>query len=161
MKLLKITFAAAIALTFTSAYAFHSGGVAECEGCHSMHSPLSTNYLLVGSDQSSACLTCHASADTTAGGGNAGSYHIMSLGQATPTERTPGGDFAWVAKSYTYTINASGATATELGQTHGHNIVAADRGYVADTDNTQEVGGQAVLGRQNILPTPWLTERHG
>ena len=26
--------------------------------------------------------------------------------------------------------------------------------------NTQ-VGGQAVLGRQNILPTPWLTERHG
>ncbi|MDQ7981878.1 phage antirepressor KilAC domain-containing protein, partial [Paraburkholderia sp. SARCC-3016] len=21
--------------------------------------------------------------------------------------------------------------------------------------------GQAVLGRQNILPTPWLTERHG
>ena len=24
-----------------------------------------------------------------------------------------------------------------------------------------EVGGQAVLGRQNILPTPWLTERHG
>ena len=25
----------------------------------------------------------------------------------------------------------------------------------------KEVGGQAVLGRQNILPTPWLTERHG
>ena len=25
----------------------------------------------------------------------------------------------------------------------------------------QKVGGQAVLGRQNILPTPWLTERHG
>ena len=24
-----------------------------------------------------------------------------------------------------------------------------------------QVGGQAVLGRQNILPTPWLTERHG
>ena len=25
----------------------------------------------------------------------------------------------------------------------------------------KQVGGQAVLGRQNILPTPWLTERHG
>ncbi|MDP8597805.1 hypothetical protein [Enterococcus lactis] len=24
-----------------------------------------------------------------------------------------------------------------------------------------EVGGQAVLGRQDSLPTPWLTERHG
>ena len=24
-----------------------------------------------------------------------------------------------------------------------------------------QVGGQAVLGRQNISPTPWLTKRHG
>ena len=24
-----------------------------------------------------------------------------------------------------------------------------------------EVGGQAVLGRQDASPTPWLTERHG
>jgi predicted CXXCH cytochrome family protein len=136
MKLLKITFAAAIALTFTSAYAFHSGGVAECEGCHSMHSGLSTSYLLVGSDQSSACLTCHAYSETTGSG-----YHIMSLGQTTPVERTPGGDFAWVAKSYTYTTNTTGGTATELGQTHGHNIVAADRGYGPDTTNTTAPGG--------------------
>ncbi|WP_423812125.1 alpha/beta fold hydrolase [Pseudomonas aeruginosa] len=28
-------------------------------------------------------------------------------------------------------------------------------------DDLQEVGGQAVLGRQSIKPTPWLTERHG
>ena len=25
----------------------------------------------------------------------------------------------------------------------------------------QEVGGQAVLGRQSLVSTPWLTERHG
>ena len=24
-----------------------------------------------------------------------------------------------------------------------------------------EVGGQAVLGRQHLKPTPWLTKRHG
>ncbi len=24
-----------------------------------------------------------------------------------------------------------------------------------------EVGGQAVLGRQDLITTPWLTERHG
>ena len=24
-----------------------------------------------------------------------------------------------------------------------------------------QVGGQAVLGRQHVSPTPWLTERHG
>ena len=33
-----------------------------------------------------------------------------------------------------------------------------NNGYAA---NAIQVGGQAVLGRQNILPTPWLTERHG
>ena len=26
---------------------------------------------------------------------------------------------------------------------------------------TAQVGGQAVLGRQDASPTPWLTERHG
>ena len=26
---------------------------------------------------------------------------------------------------------------------------------------TSQVGGQAVLGRQDASPTPWLTERHG
>ena len=25
----------------------------------------------------------------------------------------------------------------------------------------QQVGGQAVLGRQHLKPTPWFTERHG
>ena len=30
-----------------------------------------------------------------------------------------------------------------------------------DIQYIRQVGGQAVLGRQNILPTPWLTERHG
>ena len=33
--------------------------------------------------------------------------------------------------------------------------------YAANSGSKTEVGGQAVLGRQNILPTPWLTERHG
>ena len=29
------------------------------------------------------------------------------------------------------------------------------------TRNYFQVGGQAVLGRQDASPTPWLTERHG
>ncbi len=28
-------------------------------------------------------------------------------------------------------------------------------------EQMSEVGGQAVLGRQHVSPTPWLTERHG
>ena len=34
-------------------------------------------------------------------------------------------------------------------------------GQLAQFPLERQVGGQAVLGRQNILPTPWLTERHG
>ena len=48
------------------AFAFHDGGVAECGGCHAMHtakSPLALGgdygYLLAGTDQSSTCLNCH------------------------------------------------------------------------------------------------------
>ncbi len=41
-------------------YAFHSGGVAECGGCHSMHGPNPAgSSLLIGSDRSSTCLTCY------------------------------------------------------------------------------------------------------
>ena len=41
-------------------FAFHSGGVAECGGCHSMHSPNPAGTsLLTGSDPSSTCLSCH------------------------------------------------------------------------------------------------------
>src|SRR4029453_5461204 len=39
--------------------AFHSGGVAECGGCHSMHSANQAgSFLLIGQEQSSTCLTC-------------------------------------------------------------------------------------------------------
>jgi hypothetical protein len=55
-----------------AAYAFHSGGVAECEGCHSMHTPQAGGtFLLVGTDQSSACLSCHGPSST-------GGYHVAS-----------------------------------------------------------------------------------
>jgi predicted CXXCH cytochrome family protein len=41
-------------------YAFHSCGVAECGGCHSMHGPNPAgSSLLTGSDPSSTCLSCH------------------------------------------------------------------------------------------------------
>src|SRR5512137_2106016 len=78
MKFLKFAVAAVFAATFSNAYAFHSGGVAECEGCHSMHNSCegtsnvtgrtfsqgSGPYLLKASDQSGACLNCHQAADT-------------------------------------------------------------------------------------------------
>jgi predicted CXXCH cytochrome family protein len=123
--------------------AFHSGGVAECGGCHSMHSPKAGgSFLLVGSDQSSTCMTCHLHAGDT----GPSSYHIatadadMPVGKA-PLQRTPGGDFGWLKKTYDY-IPRTGATPVhEAGDSHGHNVVAGDFGYLADATNTTAPGG--------------------
>src|SRR5512146_2081066 len=104
MKASKILAAAAM-LTLAasgSAFAFHDGGVAYCEGCHTMHNSsgnqamnkgkavlTGVQYLLQGSDQSSTCLNCHAS--TAA---KAGSYHILTsdavAGGQAPANYTPG-----------------------------------------------------------------------
>jgi len=123
------------------AYAFHSGGVAECGGCHSMHFPAAGGtFLLVGTDQSSACLSCHEHAGDTA----PSSYHMSTApadmpAGSPPIQRTPGGDFGWLKKTYTFAVR--GTSTTEEGATHGHNIVAADKGYTADPTNTIAPGG--------------------
>ncbi len=153
MKFMRIAVAALFAFAFGNAYAFHSGGVAECEGCHSMHnsfegSPNVTGrafaagtgpYLLKANDQSGACLNCHAAADT-----GPSSYHIATLGvnpadSTTPVEATPGGDFAWLKKTLTITIRKS--TLIREGERFGHNVIAADFGYVADDVVTAAPGG--------------------
>ncbi|MBP1636491.1 MAG: cytochrome [Acidobacteria bacterium] len=65
MKTFRVCFGVlAVALLFLLAggtpQAFHSGGVAECGGCHSMHNPAPNgSFLLVGTDPSSTCLSCH------------------------------------------------------------------------------------------------------
>ncbi|WP_224981130.1 cytochrome C [Geomonas agri] len=144
--------AAALLISAPAAFAFHSGGVAECEGCHSMHNSFegsanvtgmaqyqSGPYLLKAQDQSGACLNCHNSADTTGSG-----YHI-STANVTPNdstravEGTPGGDFAWLKKTMVYSIR--GAATTMDGDRHGHNIVAVDYGYSADKTLTAAPGG--------------------
>jgi predicted CXXCH cytochrome family protein len=161
MKATKIVVAAALFsfATAGSALAFHSGGVAECEGCHTMHNsfegvPVKKEdgtatglanqyqagpYLLKANDQSSACLNCHESTP--------GSYHISTPTAAhtgantvTPiTQYTPGGDFAWLKQTYTYT-SYSGPE-TSAGERHGHNIIAADYGYAQDGTQTVSPGG--------------------
>jgi cytochrome c553 len=125
----------------TTSFAFHSGGVAECEGCHSMHSPAPGGvFLLVGTDPSSACLTCHEV--TGDPGPNA---HHISTPEAEmppgwpPKQRTPGGDFGWLKKEYMFWVDD--VMITENGDRHGHNIVAVDFGYFADGANLAAPGG--------------------
>jgi len=121
------------------AQAFHSGGVAECEGCHSMHSPdPGGSFLLVGDTASSTCLSCH-------GKSGASSYHIATppgeLGPGTaPGNITPGGDFSWLSKTYEFVIR--GNLTTEEGNTHGHDINAGSYAtWGDDSNNTNAPGG--------------------
>jgi len=131
-----------IAAGGSAVYAFHHGGVAECSGCHSMHDPLG-GFLTQGSDASSTCLNCHITSSSSPS-----SYHVATADASmppgtAPTQLTPGGDFGWVKKTYTWSV--WGSTQAEAGQTHGHNIVASDFGYVADTHNTTAPGGGSLL----------------
>ncbi len=149
MKIVKLSFVIAVAVAFifglcTVSFAFHSGGVAECTGCHNIHDGqdgATTNALLVGGDPSSTCLSCHANAAT-------GSYHELTwplpAAGVAPLNYTPGGDFAWLKKDYFFVVR--NAANSDLGSTHGHNIVAGDFGFGPDTINTTAPGGTFSAG---------------
>jgi hypothetical protein len=153
MKFMKIAVAAVFAFAYGNAFAFHSGGVAECEGCHSMHNSFegdimvtgtaygdgSGPYLLKAADQSGACLNCHG-AGTTLSGYHVSTEGVLPFDNATvPAQMTPGGDFSWLKKTMTATVR--GTPALIEGDRKGHNIIAADFGYTADKALTVAPGG--------------------
>jgi len=106
---------------------FHSGGVGSCNACHSMHSAQAgSQQLLLSSDPSSICLNCH-----TASGGRNGPSVFSSDGSAL----TPGGDFYWMTKSFSWLDGQS------PNYDHGHNIVAIDFNLYADPVLTTSPGG--------------------
>jgi len=106
---------------------FHSGGVGSCNACHSMHSAQTgSQQLLLSSDPSSICLNCH-----TASGGRNGPSVFSTDGSAL----TPGGDFYWMTKSFSWLDGQS------PNYDHGHNIVAIDFNLHADPILTTAPGG--------------------
>ena len=162
MKLIKGSFIIAIAIVISvglagTASAFHDGGVARCESCHTMHNSFgggamsgtktttvgatgtgdataSSVFLLRGTDQSSTCLNCHE-------GPTLSSYHvstdlatITAAANKAPVNKTPGGDFGWLRVATT-------TSASSPMERHGHNIVASDFGYLADAKNLTAPGG--------------------
>ena len=108
--------------------AFHSGGAAECRECH-----VDMKGSLRGSDASSTCLRCHqAPRGTRSPTGHYIATNDGDLGAGLPpSQLTPGGDFGYLKKSYFW--KASGSTESSPGERHGHNIVADDYGYIADS----------------------------
>jgi len=124
-------------------WGFHDGGVAPCDGCHTMHG---TNpglpsgpraFLLQAASPSSVCLNCHE--------GQIPSENMVStsgslLGAGLPPNMlTPGGDFGWLKKRYSWVDNLG--VRQEPGDRHGHNIVAPDYGYFADATRAVAPGG--------------------
>ena len=118
-----------------TALAFHDGGVAHCDGCHSMHNspdnPVSgtpNTELLKGSDPSSTCLNCH--------GVDGASYGSLST---DAQNWSPAGDFFWLTQSYTNVIR--GTPVTSDPDNMGHNVISADFGLVVDGTNATSPGG--------------------
>ena len=112
--------------------AFHSGNARECKECHVGDGPS-----LRGLDASSTCLRCHRAprgARKPTGHYVATHDDDMRAGMP-PVQLTPGGDFGYLKKTYAWT-SSRGRLGSSPGERHGHNIVAMDYGYRADTKNS-------------------------
>lgn len=144
---------------------FHGGATGNCDGCHGRPVSAGTEAgagnpdvfnnattvtnsfipMLKGSDPSSTCLICH---ENSAGTPIVKQHHIASSGTSMPpgtppSQLTPGGDFGWLKKDYRWTSGRAFDRREERspGERHGHNIVAADFNYNADTKNFRAPGG--------------------
>ena len=122
-------------------YAFHEGGGEEyCLGCHNIHrsegsqnpstgeSSVAPRMTLRGSDSSSTCLQCHASSGA-----------VQSVLSNNGSGFTPGGDFYWLHKTFTWT--EGGLSYESEADSHGHNVVALDYGLHEDRRQSSAPGG--------------------
>jgi predicted CXXCH cytochrome family protein len=136
------------------ALAFHDGGVAYCDGCHSMHSsPVGAPELLIGSDIGSTCLDCHAG-NWTATSQN---YHVKSTDGSV---MSPGGDFFWLTQNYS--VNVGWTTKQYRGYNKGHNIVATDFGLdIGDDPDNSYAPGSTVEYPQSMLSCNSCHNPHG
>jgi len=144
MNRFKIPLVAIIALLLsgTSSYAFHEGSEGYCEGCHTIVSSQNNQdpsanessdtvpprLMLKGFGPSSTCLICHAKSGEA--------YSVLTNdGSAF----TPGGDFYWLSKTFSWTNE--GRSHQSRADSHGHNIAALDYGLNLDGRVSRAQGG--------------------
>lgn len=124
------------------AVAFHDGGVAHCNGCHTMHnsqdgalvdpaSPNGNAYLLVKADPSTVCIDCHDHLDRT--------FPIGGDPLNPPAQRE-GGNFIFLIED-NLNDGHGGAGNPIPGDAAGHNILSAENGLAADATLTNAPGG--------------------
>ncbi|WP_243371546.1 hypothetical protein [Geotalea sp. SG265] len=132
---------------FGFAETFHNGHTGACEGCHGSSGADGSYASLLGADASSTCLRCHAAA-------NPQDYQIATdpppADGLPPKAMTPAGDFAYLKKNYTWT-NGNGSRGQSPGERHGHNILAAGYGYVADSTLNVSPGGTYPAGQLSCI----------
>jgi hypothetical protein len=100
------------------------------------------NSMLRGSDPSSTCLLCHQAPKGTLqpqGYCNTTSQDDLLL-PLPPAQLTPAGDYGWLKKNYRWQ-SENGAMESSPGERHGHNIVAFDFNFNADTRQPVAPGG--------------------
>ena len=116
---------------------FHNGGTGNCQGCHT------TPPELIGYDPSSTCLSCH---QAPLGLAEPKDNYVASdeRGSALCTQLSPGGDFCWLKRSYNWSSGSHGARLEEIspGERHGHNIIALEFDFTADTKHLYAPGGR-------------------
>ncbi|MGV1099096.1 cytochrome C [Thiovibrio sp. JS02] len=113
---------------------FHNGGTGDCKECHS------TPPALLGTDASSTCLRCHQAEI----GIMPGRQHQVATDTATYplcVQLSPGGDFCWLKKNYTWDLAGMREAQGSAGDSHGHNIVAVDYGFAPDSSFSFAPGG--------------------
>jgi len=134
-------FVLAVLTTFTLTgygYAFHEGGLDNCQGCHVIHEPQSDQVQdgyntsipgeLKGFDPSSTCLRCHSEKGKF--------YNVLSDEGST---YSAGGDFYWLKKTFTWT--ESGKLCQSSGDNHGHNVIAIEYGLNQEQTRDSAPGG--------------------
>jgi hypothetical protein len=62
-------------------------------------------------------------------------------GSNAPRQLSPGGDFGWLKKTYTWAPAPGAPSLTSPGERHGHNVVASDYGYLPDGAHATAPGG--------------------
>lgn len=142
------------------AEAFHSGGVGDCIGCHSMHRPEreaagngdDNSISLTASDPGSTCLKCHLKAGQRSPDSSlvATAAEDMPPG-VPPAQLSPGGDFGWVKKSYRWGTVGGDVGGSSPGERHGHNIVALDYGFAQDAGRVTAPGGSFPAARLSCV----------
>ncbi len=150
IRALPVVLLAAVVVSFFAApaAAFHDGGVAHCNGCHTMHNSQNgaimadggspgqgvNVYLLKAATPSDTCLICHAAPGSDTG------YGVMGTSVLTPKPEKGAGDFIFLTED---NINDghNGAIEPIPGYAAGHNINAPGHGISTDPVLATAPGG--------------------